>query len=405
MSNGLLCASTAAGFATRMAVFYGALFIVAGTKLPYFPLWLEERGLGTSEIAMVAAAPLFVRILFTPMVGVAADAGGDRKFALVVLAWATLAGFLGLGFVAGFWPILAVTLLISVATTSLMPLAETIAMGGVRRLGLDYGRMRLWGSLSFIAASFAAGFLVARFGRDVVLWLLIAGAAASVLAAHLLPGSDGADAASGAGGTRRGAGLAAAAALVVSPPFALFLAAVAAVQASHAVFYTFGVLHWQRQGLSPAWAGVLWAVGVVAEIGLFAFSRAIVVRVGAGPLIAVGALAGVVRWALMALDPPLALLLPLQALHGLTYGAGHLGAVHWMSERVPAAQAGSAQSIYSSVTHGIAMGATTVAAGWLYAGLQGGAYWAMAALSLAGLVAALALGKLAPMTRAPAPPP
>jgi PPP family 3-phenylpropionic acid transporter len=388
-------------FAVRMAGFYGALFVVAGTKLPYFPLWLDARGLSTSEIAVVVATPLFVRILFTPMIGVAADAGGDRRRTLILLAWAAFAALLALGLVDGFWPILTVTVVLSVATTSLMPLAETIAMAGVRRHSLDYGRMRLWGSLSFIGASFVAGLAVGWWGRDVVLALLVAGGAATAFAAYILPKSDsGGPPVSamreGKAASRRGTGLAEAARLALSPPFALFIAAVAASQASHAVFYTFGVLHWQAQGLGATWAGVLWAVGVAAEIGLFAFSRRIVAAIGARRLLLVGALAGVVRWTLMALDPSLMLLIPLQALHGLTYGASHLAAVHWMSESVRAEQAGTAQSIYSSVTHGIAMGLATIGAGWLYAGLGGGAYWTMAALAGVGSIAAIALMRRGP---------
>lgn len=376
-------------FALVLGLFYGALFLVAGTKLPYFPVWLDGRGLSASEIATVTAMPLFVRIVGTPMIGVAADGYGDRRIAVLALAWIALAGFLALLPAEGYWAILAVTLLLSVATTSIMPLTETIAMSGVRRHGLDYGRMRLWGSITFIVASFIAGFAVERVGWPVVLWLLIAGAAATVAAAYLLPIGNDAPQSSDASHGKAAPTLADALALMLSFEFGLFIIAVGAAQASHAVFYTFGVLHWRGQGISSGWAGVLWAIGVIAEIGLFAYSRAIVERVGALPLIMAGALAGAVRWAIMAFDPPLALLLPLQALHGLTYGASHLGAVHFMSERVPQSQAGTAQALYAAVTSGIAMGLATIAAGALYARWQGLAYLGMSVMSAAGLVAAL----------------
>jgi PPP family 3-phenylpropionic acid transporter len=234
-------------------------------------------------------------------------------------------------------------------------------------------------------------------GDGVVLWLLIGGAVSTVLGAHLLPGPvpiggapAGADTSASATSLAKPV-LADALRLVFSPKFALFIIAVGAIQAAHAVFYTFGVLHWRSQGISSGWAGVLWAIGVVTEIGLFAFSRRIGVLFGSLGMIAIGALAGVLRWTVMAFDPPLALLLPLQVLHGLTYGATHIGAVHWMSERIPQAQAGTAQAIYAAVTHGIAMGAATIAAGSLYAAWAGGAYLAMAAVSGVGLIATIAL--------------
>lgn len=395
MSSDWWVATTPRGFAVRLALFYGALFLVAGTKLPYFPVWLNDRGLTTGEIAMVVAAPLFVRIAGTPAIGLAADMHGDRRRAVILLAWGAFAAFLLLIPAGGFAAILLITILLSVATTSMMPLTETVAMAGVRRHGLDYGRMRLWGSLTFIAASFAAGFAVQRAGAPIVLWLLILGAGATVAAAHLLPPPErDSTQVAGAAAGRQGSMMAEAARLIFSPRFAVFILAVGTAQASHAVFYTFGVLHWQSQGISSAAAGMLWAVGVVAEIGLFAWSRAIVARIGALWLLLAGAAAGVLRWVLMAADPGLAALFALQALHGLTYGAAHIGAVHWMSERVPQQQAGTAQSLYAAVTHGIAMGIATVAAGSLYAALQGRAYLAMSVLSGVGLAAGLVLLRL-----------
>ena len=68
-------------------------------------------------------------------------------------------------------------LIFAVAWTTIMPLTETVAMGGVRAAGLDYGRMRLWGSLSFIAASFCGGWVVERLGAGGVIWLIVVGGA------------------------------------------------------------------------------------------------------------------------------------------------------------------------------------------------------------------------------------
>jgi MFS transporter, PPP family, 3-phenylpropionic acid transporter len=390
----------ASGFAARLSLFYGALFLVAGIKLPYFPVWLDERGLSTSEIAVIAAAPMFVRILGTPVIGFAADAWGDRRRAIVVLAWMSLVAFMALGPAVGFWPIFVITLLLSIATTGIMPLTETIAMSGVRAWRLDYGRMRLWGSLTFIAASFAAGMAVERAGAAIVLWLLAGGAILTVVSAHLLPGpANNADASATAepalAPPSSRSSLGDVLALIASPAFALFIVAVGLVQAAHAVFYTFGVLHWQGQGISSGWAGVLWAVGVVAEIGLFAFSRRITEAIGSVALIGIGALAGLARWTLMAWEPPLALLVPLQALHGLTYGATHIGAVHWMSEHVPQARAGTAQAVYAAVTHGLAMGLATLLAGSLYGKFSGSAYLGMAVLSGVGLATTVVLARMA----------
>lgn len=364
------------------------MFLVAGTKLPFLPIWLEWRGLTLAQISIVTAAPLFARIIVTPVIALAADRWGEHRKTLIILAWIALALLMLLTQAYGFPAILGLTLLIAVAWTTVMPLAETVAMGGVRAQGLDYGRMRLWGSLSFIAASFAGGWAIVVFGPAVAVWLMVAGAAGTLAAAYVLPASSSLDAAAK---TRPSVTRAEIVALVMSGRFVLFLFAVGCTQAAHAVFYTFGTVHWRAQGISAGWAGVLWAVGVSVEIGLFAVSGAAIRWRGPVLLIAAGALAGVVRWSAMAFDPPLAALVALQVLHGLTYGATHIGAVHYISASVPPALAGTAQALYASMTAGIAMGLATLLAGQLYVASGALAYLAMAGLSLAGLVAGLAL--------------
>ena len=397
MAGGAEQAREGRRFAWRLSVFFAATFLVAGVKMPYLPVWLDWRGLSAAEIGVIASAPLFLRIAATPVIGYLADRHGDHRRVVIGLAWAAVAVLIALGAAAGFLQVLLLTLVLSLATTSIFPLTETIAMGGVKRSGLDYGRMRLWGSLSFIVAGFAAALVVERHGVGAVLPVLIGAAVLAGIAAHLLPRAPGEAAAS----VRRRLVPGDVVALLVSPRFALFLVAVGAVQAAHAVFYTFGVLHWRAQGISPVAASLLWSVGVAAEIGLFAYSGLVVGRLGAVGLMLAAAVAALLRWVVMAFDPPLAVLLPLQALHGLTYGAAHLGAVHFIGATVPESQVGTAQGLYSTVTSGIAMGLATLVAGWLYPRYGGLSYLAMAGLGLIGSAASIALLRV-PASRTPA---
>jgi PPP family 3-phenylpropionic acid transporter len=135
----------------------------------------------------------------------------------------------------------------------------------------------------------------------------------------------------------------------------------------------------------------LWAIGVAVEIGLMAFSGALVGRIGAVELIVAGAVASVVRWLAMGFDPPLAALVVLQALHGLTFGATHVGAFYFITRAIAEGQAGTAQALYAAVTAGIAMGGAMLLSGQLYPALGGRTYWAMAAIAAVGLAAGVAL--------------
>jgi PPP family 3-phenylpropionic acid transporter len=265
-----------------------------------------------------------------------------------------------------------------------------VALSGVKVAGLDYGRMRLWGSLTFILASVCSGWVVQTYGAASAVWLVVAGGALTTAASHALARPIGRGRLKAATSPPR-LRIADAAGLLRSRIFLVLLVATGAIQAAHAVFYTFGTLHWSAQGLSAGWSGALWAISVIAEIGLFAFSAAVVRRCGAAQLIAMGGVAAVVRWLAMGFDPPLEWLVPLQVLHGFTFGATHIGAMHFMGRVVPERQTGTAQALYASVTGGIAMGAAMLVAGPLYATLGGRAYWPMAVVGAVGLAASLPL--------------
>jgi PPP family 3-phenylpropionic acid transporter len=395
-----------AGYGIRISTFYAALFLIYGVHLPYLPLWLEGRGLSAAEIGMITSAPFFLRLVATPSLAYVADRNAGHARMIVLLAWLALASALLLSQMWGFWPILIAALVLAISVYTIMPLTETIAIGGVR-LGLDYGRMRLWGSLTFIAASFAGGAAVDWAGRSVGIWLIAIGCAATVAAAYFLPSPG------DAGNSRRrhaaraktaalepplapvprkrGIDRAMVIRLARHPMFITFLLAIGTVQAAHAMFYTFGAIHWRANGLSSAWIGTLWGIGVMTEVALFAVSGRLVAWLGPVRLMLVGALAAVVRWAAMSVDPPLGWLLLLQVLHGLTYGASHLGAIHFISRAVPQAAGGTAQAFYATLASGVMQGAATLLSGVLYARYGGSAYLAMSLLAGIGLMAGLVL--------------
>jgi MFS transporter, PPP family, 3-phenylpropionic acid transporter len=386
-------ARRAQAFAIRVAVFYGALFVVYGMHVPYTPVWLDGRGLSAAEISTVMAAPFFLRLLITPGIAMVADRTGRHRHMVIVLSWASLAVVLLLSQAIGFRPILLLTVPLIVAFTTIMPLTETVAVSGVRHAGLDYGRMRLWGSLTFLAASFAGGFAVAHWGSGVGIWLVALGCVLTVFAAHLLPrealATDAPDAERAPWWKAEEPRM-----LLRQPAFLAFLVAAGGVQAAHATFLTFGTLIWQKQGLTGGWIGALWAIGVFAEVALFSVSAWLVETFGVAALLMAGAGASILRWTVMAFSPGLAVLIPLQILHGVTYGASHIGAIHFIGKAVPLRAAGSAQALYATVAAGLAMGIATLIAGWLYASIGGVSYFAMTGIAAIAFAAAVRLGKV-----------
>ena len=96
-------------FAVRMSVMFAAIFVVAGTNLPFLPVWLDWAGLGPREIAIITATPLFVRLIVTPAVAFAADRSGDHRRFLIGLSWCGLLALAVLTQFRGFGPIFSNT--------------------------------------------------------------------------------------------------------------------------------------------------------------------------------------------------------------------------------------------------------------------------------------------------------
>lgn len=369
----------------RIALFYAAVFLVIGVHVPFWPVWLKSRGLGPGEIGLILSLATWIRALAPLLVAQAIDRRGERKRPMVALVAATLVAYGLFPLAHGFWPILAVTAIAAVCFSAVVPLGENLAMLNARDHGFDYGRVRLWGSLTFIVAAVAAGRLLVGRDEDLILWLILATLALTVVATAALPGTSAAPAAR----TGRSPILE----LLSRPVFVIFLVAVGLIQASHAAYYGFATIHWRAAGLSDDVIGALWAEGVIAEIVLFAFSGAVVRRIGPVRLMLLGAAAGIVRWGVLGSTTDLATLVAVQWLHALTFAATHLGAMHFLARAVPREHSATAQTLYAALGVGALMGLAMIVSGAIYGALGGAAFHAMAALSVLGALAGLVLAR------------
>jgi PPP family 3-phenylpropionic acid transporter len=368
--------------APRLALFYGSYFAIIGIILPFWPTWLESRGLSAQQIGLLLALGSWGKLIGNPVFTSLADRIGDLKRPLILITAAALVFYILFAAAHGFWPLFIVTLLSSLCVTSIMPLGEGLAMGLVARYGLHYGRVRLWGSVTFIAAGAGAGWLLTGRSVELVLVLVIASVGVTLVSCMGLP-----DVRGGAS-QRPGAGWLG---LLTNRRFLVFLVASGLIQSSHAVLYGFATLHWLAAGHDKDTIGLLWAIGVVAEVALFAGAGAVIARLGPIWLLALAGVAGIVRWTVLALSTDLFVLGLSQLLHGLTFGAAHLAAMYYFMREVPAGLAATAQGLYGAVAWGAAFGLTMLAAGALYAAYAGGAFLVMAGMCLAGTAFALIL--------------
>lgn len=373
-------------FAFRMSLFYGAFFLYGGLSLPFMPAWLATRELDAREIGIVLAAPMVVRIIVVPLSTRLADRVAGLRPALGAAAVASVAGFVLVGLSSHFIPVLAAYTLAAIALAPVQPLGDAYALRGLRDRMRSYGSVRLWGSVTFIVANLGGGVLLAWLGAANVIWAVTAALALNAVAAlTLTPLTPEAVEPASQRRTR--------ASLWRSPTFAAVMLGASLIQASHAVMYGFGTLQWSARGIGGTAIGMLWALGVVAEIVLFALSARVVGAVGATGMIVLGGAGGALRWAAMAFDPPTVLLPLLQLLHALSFGATHLGSMHVLARVAPVGRNATAQGDFVAV-QGIVFAAAMSGSGVLVAGFGSLAYGAMAAIAAAGgLLAAVALSR------------
>ena len=382
-------------FQKRIALVFAADFVSLGLFMPFFPVWLAAEGLSADEVGIVLALQTGLRILTVPAILRRADRAADRADVLLLMAFASAVLVNVFFFVGGFPAILAATVLVCLVWAPLVPLTDAIALSGVRRLSIDYGRARLWGSLAFVAVNLVSGFAIARFGIDAFLPMMTAAFLVAALAALAAPrvgrprfasplptGPTPAPVIAPRGLLRRlkpGADIA---------PLMTTMLALGLVQSSHAMYNGFSSILWTDLGYSGTAIGVFWSVGVIAEILVFRFSSGVAPRLGVRTLLLISAGAGIVRWLAMGFDLGFAGFAILGAFHGLTFGLAWVALQATIASSIGEGRIGSAQGVGFALQTGLTALAT-LASGPLYAAFHGHAFAAMAVLSAAAILIAL----------------
>jgi PPP family 3-phenylpropionic acid transporter len=372
----------------RLSAHYAGLFAPIGVMLPFWPVFLAGRGMAEWQIGVILATGSLSKVLVNPLIGAWVDRIGKRRAAMIGLAFSTFFAFAAFWFTQGFLPMLILSAIASGLFTAQMPLAEALSLHLAHRHKFDYGRVRLWGSLTFILAAFLSGWLLTGRDSEIVLAVSLALLSLMAIASLGLPEILPDKAVTAARGT--GEGLMT---LLTDRPFLTFLLTASLLQACHMVYYGFSTLHWRAAGIDETTIGILWSLGVVAEIILFSQGNRVLNRLGPLGLMTLAGLGGVVRWTVLGLTDWVPALYAAQTLHALTFGAFHLGAMHYLARNIPHSLSARAQGLYSSWVTGIAQGAGMLAAGPLYHALGGYAFLTMGLLSALGIFCARKLAR------------
>jgi PPP family 3-phenylpropionic acid transporter len=369
-------------FALRAAIFYAASYVLLGVHLPFFPVWLQSTGFDAGQVGAILAGTALLRVVSVPVATRAADRGFGLRPTIIAFAMVTALAFTALGVVSGPVLIVALTALAAFAHTPSAALQDAYTLRGLRARGGGYGPIRLWGSIFFVLANFGAGVAFDLIETRHLIWLIAGAAIATAIVATQLtplpPAPVNLDASAPIRPFWR------------EPRFLAVVMAASLIQSSHAVYYGFSTITWKAAGFDGVAIGALWALGVIAEIALFALSGRLPPAFGPIPLIIIGGIGGAIRWAGLAFDPTGWSLPFLQLLHALSFGASHLGAVAYIAHAAPEGRGATALG-YFSVLGGVTFSICMLLAGSLYESVGAAAYGAMAIIAFLGAMIALSV--------------
>ncbi len=387
--------TSARQFTTRFSLCYAFLMVGTGMQLPFLPLWLAAKNLNLQEIALVLGAMTGSRMLSIPVIAYIADRHRNRRRLLIMSGFASMAGYLLLSQAQSFDQILTLAMLASIFNAPIFPLAEGFSSEASAAHGVQYGRIRLWASLSFLLGNLGGGLLLIVLPVSSVVYLIAVAQGFSAFVLLSLPPDPSTSTEGHREASLPGLGIKP----LLTKTFLLLMLTGAIGQSSHAMINSFGPLLWHEAGQSELAIGSFWAVAVMIEVLLLYHGKDLVERFGAQNLMIAGIAGGFIRWVLMVPQLGYGYWVALQTLHALSFAMLHLATMQCLLLFVPRSSRNLAQGIYAAASGGLAMTIMTWTAGAMVGRLQSYTYLVMAGVSLAALAFALAFRRISPTGR------
>jgi MFS transporter, PPP family, 3-phenylpropionic acid transporter len=370
-----------------IAAWYFAHFAFVGLFVPFFPLYLDDKGLSVAQIGAVVAAGQAMRVLVPALWGWASDRSARRVPLVRGSAALSIVVFFAYFQVQGFWPLLIVTAMLYAAWSGAHPLVEALTFAQVRNAPARYGRIRLWGSVGFVVAVLGGGWWLDGRVIDVLMGLVLATLVFVLLAALTMR-----DVVAESSEPVRYRVTAAKADPLLSRAAMAVLLAAALMSIAHGPLYAFLSLHLGAAGFSRSEIGWLWALGVFAEIAVFIWQGAWMRRWRVRTILATCFMLTVLRFVLLAdYTQVLWLVIVAQILHGASFGVHHVATASALNQWFPAHMQGRVQALYGSLSFGAGGMLGAYLGGLVWQGWGAGpTYWLAAVCALLGAVVVLA---------------
>ncbi|HID56782.1 TPA: MFS transporter [Candidatus Poribacteria bacterium] len=337
------------------ASFYFISFTSIGVLVVYMNLYLKRAGLSDAQLGTAAAVPSLLTILSPPIWGFLADTIRDMRRLMPILFLGAAITFPAMLGTNNYYVLLVLVVLTSFFYTPVIPLIDAMTLGYISRSGGDYGRLRLWGSVGFIASTLLFKLILpdgpheagggVGYGLLPVFIYFIAFRLVGAGWAFTVPKP----VRSGARSNLRWRDLKG----YVTLNLALTLAVAFIARTAMQSYYVFFSIYLDELGVPDSSKGIFWAMGVTSEVGMMAVIGRLIERIGIKRTILLGVTGVAVRLSLYSLRLPIWWIIPVQAFHALTFTAFHVGLVNFMNRSLPERVRASGQTLYNSVVWGL----------------------------------------------------
>ena len=343
----------------KLSSFYFFYFALLGVMVPYLGLFLESKGFDLLEISQLTSVLMITKVIAPNVWGVVADHSQKRLSLVRVGAFCTLFSYLGFFFAESFWEYLLVIVSFSFFWKAILPQFEVITLHALGQARESYSRIRLWGSVGFILAVVLVGYLFEQFDLELFPAVMLIIITCIALSSTMRFGEPHVElAAKGVRDsfTRQ----------LMQPAILVFFLTCLLLHLSHGAYYTYYSIYLETFGHSKAYIGLLWSLGVVAEVILFIYMHRWLKCSSVVSIMFVSLALTALRWWLIAwYADNEAILIFAQLLHALSFGAMHAAAIHFVHKSFERQFQGRAQALYSSFGFGLGGAIGALLSGYL----------------------------------------
>mgnify|MGYP001827103016 FL=1 len=342
----------------RLSSFYFFYFAALGALVPYWGLYLQSRGFDAVAIGSLMALLMATKIVAPNVWGWLGDHLGHRMLIVRVASLVTVLAFVNMFWAEGYWGIALVMLGYSFFWNASLPQLEVVTFTYLGDKVKRYSLLRLWGSVGFIVTVILLGILLDYLGTEVILWAVLGMYLGIFLASLSIP-----DPAPQPHPSTQESIFQ----VLKQPSILAFFVAVFLMQAGHGPYYAFYSIYLENHGYTKGSIGLLWGLGVLAEVLLFLFMHRLLKRWNADRILVISMLLAALRWLLIGYFPefPWVLLLA-QLLHAASFGSFHAAAIHLVHHYFKGRHKGRGQALYASLSFGAGGAVGSLSSGFMW---------------------------------------